>query len=398
MIYNETVSPRSIPLIDGGDVLKRFFETMQSKVLASYSFDNPSLTESSMDKRRTLKFTINIYMENYISSDRYKYYYGSFDVKFEKVISIENYDKFNWNNKLRFIKFDTMFINYSDTNKKISDKRIYGITLETKRRDFIDKWIKIEAINLKVSNFKINPNLEYNNESGKYLRKKYNPLSIVPIIGKTAKLIKVTGIKDSKDIFSHLGEYEGFDKYGTPDKLRIEGGVYKNSKYIITEIQECSFSHCHLIKEIYIGWLVNRITWNMYQCNSLINIKVDKFNSVYKDIDGVLYKDKELIGFPPGRTGEYIVPDGTIKIGNTAFKSSQISNLILPEGLEEIGCNAFYECMNLKEIVLPLSIKRVCFNNDKGQKPIKQKIYLHDDKLKKRPYSITEIIKMFPEK
>lgn len=227
---------------------------------------------------------------------------------------------------------------------------------------------------------------------------KYDLLSIVPLSENTAKLIKVTGINDRDDAFSHVGDYEGVEYYETPKILKIEEGEFNSQKYIITEIQACSFSHCHDLKEIYIGSAVTKISWNMYQCDSLIQIKVDKNNSVYHDKDGVLFKDNELVGFPPGRTGEYVVPEGTVKIGNTAFKSSRISNLILPEGLEEIGCNAFYECRNLNEIVLPLSIKLVRFNNNIGNQSIRQKFYLAEDKLKECPYSIDEIIEMYPEK
>lgn len=228
--------------------------------------------------------------------------------------------------------------------------------------------------------------------------KKYNQLTIVPITKRSAKLIKVTGIYERDDIFVNLGYYEGINEYETPEKLKIEEEVCENNNYIITEIQQCSFSHCHDLKEIYIGPWVIKINWNMYLCNSLTNIKVNELNPVYHDQDGVLFKGNELIGFPPGRKGEYIIPKGTLKIGNTAFKSSQISSLILPEGLEVIGCNAFYECKNLKEIVLPLSIRKVKFNNNVDHKPILQKFYLQGDKLKKRPYTISEIIKMYPEK
>lgn len=229
-------------------------------------------------------------------------------------------------------------------------------------------------------------------------RKKISLLTIVPISEHTARLIKVIGINKRDDTFVNFGEYEGFAKYETPQILKIEEGEFHNQKYTITEIQECSFSHCHDLKEIYIGAGVKKITWNMYQCDSLTQIKVDKINTVYQDKDGVLFKGNELVGFPPGRTGKYVVPEGTLRIGNTAFKSSKISSLIIQEGLEEIGCNSFYECRNLKEIVLPRSIKIVKFNYNVGRQPILQKFYLQGDKFKKGPYSIDEIINMYPEK
>lgn len=399
MIFKKKINPKVISLIKGGEALNRFFESMEREVSHNYTFVNHTLYESSHYKQRNLQFTINVEIINDLKGDLYSYHYGSFDVKFEKIISIENYENFKWDrSRVRAIAFDQAKIKYKLSNEDALKDRTYGISLETVKSTFINHWIKIEAVQLEVSNFKINPALELDVESGKYRRKQFSTLTIVPLTPKTAKLIKVTGPNNQNNTFINFGDYEGWNKYDTQEKLMISHGEYEGKRYLITEIQECTFSHCSKIKEIFIGKHVTKIKWNMYNCSSLLDIKVDKSNPVYQDKDGVLFKGNELIGFPPGRTGEYIIPEDTLKIGNTAFKSSQISSIILPEGLEEIGCNAFYECKKLKEIVLPLSIKKVKFNNNVDCKPIQQKFYLHGDKLKKRPYSIDEITKMYPEK
>lgn len=53
------------------------------------------------------------------------------------------------------------------------------------------------------------------------------------------------------------------------------------------------------------------------------------------------------------------IPIGVEKIGDYAFSESEIQNVSIPETLVEIGQNAFYNCLNLKEIYIPESVKTI---------------------------------------
>ena len=214
--------------------------------------------------------------------------------------------------------------------------------------------------------------------------------------GNTACLVGVDGMSNDDTIFANLGKYEGFNNYETDEVLVIDVGEYAGKRYKITEIKPCSVSHCREVKEIFIGAEVEKINWNMYECVSLLNIRVDTNNKVFHEVEGVLFKGKELIAFPHGRRGKYIVPEGIKKLGNCSFKSSRIENIVLPDSLVEIGSNVFYECPNLSEIVLPKRIKKVAMNCDKRHVPIGQKFYLSEDTNRSNPLSITEITKMYP--
>lgn len=88
---------------------------------------------------------------------------------------------------------------------------------------------------------------------------------------------------------------------------------------------------------------------------------VDDNNSVYSDIDGVLFnKDKSiLISYPNAREeSSYVVPDGVKEIGEYAFSFSEIKQVKLPEGLEKVGEYAFYSS-ELYNIDLPSSLKEI---------------------------------------
>jgi len=76
-------------------------------------------------------------------------------------------------------------------------------------------------------------------------------------------------------------------------------------------------------------------------CTSLESIHVGE-GSGYSNIDGVVVsKGKDaIVLFPPGRTGDYKVPDGVIEVIYGAFNSSQIKNLDLNE-VVTLGYGAF---------------------------------------------------------
>lgn len=65
----------------------------------------------------------------------------------------------------------------------------------------------------------------------------------------------------------------------------------------------------------------------------LHDINVAKGNANYRSVDGVLYSadGKTLIAFPPGRTGEYVIPSGVEKIAPAAFYNcTQLTSVVIP--------------------------------------------------------------------
>lgn len=227
----------------------------------------------------------------------------------------------------------------------------------------------------------------------------YYLLKIVPLTDTTCELIgfiEVGEEYDENNFIATLPKYIGNDYHYTPNELRLESAILNGQKYDIVKMKAASFSHCNRLRTIVISSKVKDINWNMYRCSSLQNIFVEKDNSTYYDIDGVLFHKEELVGFPQGRTGVYRVPNGIRKIGNCAFKSSYISQVIFPNSLQEIGHNAFYECKNIKEFILPPSIRIVHRNDNVNNTPITQDFYLSSDYQKSNPLKILDITKMFP--
>lgn len=90
------------------------------------------------------------------------------------------------------------------------------------------------------------------------------------------------------------------------------------------------------------------------QCDQLDSIAVDKGNTAFKAVDGVVFSadGKTLELYPSGRRGACTVPAGTERIGDSAFTGARgLTGVTLPAGMAEIGNSAFEGCDGLKEIV-----------------------------------------------
>ncbi len=87
----------------------------------------------------------------------------------------------------------------------------------------------------------------------------------------------------------------------------------------------------------------------------LTTFEVDADNPTYTTVNGILYtKDMtELIECPTNKIGDLIIPEGVISICHDAFIGNHLASIILPNSLETIGYQAFWNSAYLTEITLP---------------------------------------------
>lgn len=125
------------------------------------------------------------------------------------------------------------------------------------------------------------------------------------------------------------------------DLKQIESIVLPES---VTKIGDFAFSFASGLKSINIPKNVEEIGKYAFDgCESLTNIDVDEQNTMYTDIDGVLFsKDTtQLLCFPPGIEGTYIIPSSVKDIPEAAFSRSKLSVVTIPESVEHIAGYSF---------------------------------------------------------
>lgn len=156
----------------------------------------------------------------------------------------------------------------------------------------------------------------------------------------------------------------------------------------VEDIDAEAFADCTGITSIIIPKTVNRIGDDVFKgCDNLSRIEVEPGNNKYTaDEEGVLFsKDKvALVCYPKGRTKDtYTIPatvrqiysaafyqctnlkeiimdnDSVVLIQDNAFEGCNFNTITLPESLEEIGDKAFANNEGLLEISLPLRVGKI---------------------------------------
>ena len=98
------------------------------------------------------------------------------------------------------------------------------------------------------------------------------------------------------------------------------------------------------LKTITIGKGLQTAKWEFVYLSALEEFIVSEENPYISSKDGVLFnKDKTLlISYPNGKEdNEYIIPDGVVTIGDTAFLQAGISSVVIPNSVITIGREHF---------------------------------------------------------
>lgn len=131
----------------------------------------------------------------------------------------------------------------------------------------------------------------------------------------------------------------------------------------LEKIGEYAFYDCRAITQVTVPASVKSIASNPWgACTALTKISVAEGSTTFATNLDVLF-DKNitrLISYPCGkRVNEYILPASTREVGDNAVRnSSYLMNVMLNDGLEVIGGNAFNSC-NLTSCRIPASVKEI---------------------------------------
>lgn len=117
------------------------------------------------------------------------------------------------------------------------------------------------------------------------------------------------------------------------------------------------FNSCTALTQVEFTDNVGIINFNsvFYLCSKLKTFTVSENNPNYEDDeDGVLYNrgKTEIVYYPEGLTGNYVIPESVVRIGGGVFRAkTNITEIVITKNITYIGASAFESCPNLVKVV-----------------------------------------------
>ena len=234
------------------------------------------------------------------------------------------------------------------------------------------------------------------------------------------------GISYSIDEEKETAEAIGYDQSSSyvtiPSTITVDGKVYSvvsigksafdsSDKLLevtvedgVEEIKKYAFYYCRYLRKVKLPTTLKSVgLWAFWKSQSLSSIyipasltdlnaqafneggmsayEVSPDNPVYSSEDGIMFnKDKtELLHFPAKKQVEsYPIPEKVEKIGEFAFESNQLNEVIFHDKLLSIDDYAFFLCEKLEKADVPNSVEFVgesafsrCYNLKEAHLPEK---------------------------
>ena len=132
------------------------------------------------------------------------------------------------------------------------------------------------------------------------------------------------------------------------------------------QLGDNAFWGCQSLKSVEIPELLGTIGNSAFaSCSSLESITVSENNSTFVAVDNCLMRGKNMStkSIVLGCKTSKIPTDGSVSsIGSYAFSGSDLTSIILPEGIEYVGDCAFSGCTSVTSISLPESLTHIGYS------------------------------------
>ena len=166
-------------------------------------------------------------------------------------------------------------------------------------------------------------------------------------------------------------KYVGASAFASMEKLESV------ENYNVPQSDHSTFYHCDLLESVKIGSNVETISKGMFaNCEKLANVAFEeRNNSLSLSIEEGAFSSCENIT-------EIILPEGVDSIGKEAFRDcSGLTNIKIPSTLKSIEKTAFSGCKNLQKIYIE-DIAAWCNNTFHESLSFEKHLYMNDEEIK----------------
>ncbi len=132
----------------------------------------------------------------------------------------------------------------------------------------------------------------------------------------------------------------------------------------ISTIEKEAFFDCDALTSVTVPEQVSIIREGAFSnCTNLQEIYVSPKNLAYASIDGILFEKetRTLMCYPAGNNrNHYDIPNGIQAIGEDAFFNCQsLTSISIPDSVRSIGEYAFCGCISMSDIAIPMSTTNI---------------------------------------
>ena len=129
----------------------------------------------------------------------------------------------------------------------------------------------------------------------------------------------------------------------------------------VKSIGAYAFAECTGLKSVQLPSGIRTVGEGAFSCCDSLEEILLAGGSSYKVENGALYAKsaKKLVAVPAMMEGSFTVPKGIKAIGRDCFSDSRLTEVILPDSLEEIGDYAFYGANDLQLPAFPNKLKKI---------------------------------------
>ena len=173
---------------------------------------------------------------------------------------------------------------------------------------------------------------------------------------KYAKNLYINGeILEELIIPAEVTEIKNYTFYGMNRITKLV--IHEN----VTSIGSYAFEKCTNITEITLP-VSAKINYSFDGCTNIQKVTLTKGTGIMQNYSYSTdtSSDETFYEYTPwyvGKSKNIIIEDGVTNIGDNAFfNCDEIENISLPEGVTKVGDNAFMNCKNLKTITIPESL------------------------------------------
>lgn len=196
-------------------------------------------------------------------------------------------------------------------------------------------------------------------------RAESNPFCIGLLFYRVDEATKTASVVKAPPQYDYMSQYSVSEPVVIPDSVS-----YGGKNYVVTAVGDSAMMNFENVAEVQLPSTIKTIGGYAFSSAGINKINLPEGLTVIGDYaffgtqltDVVLPERLDSLGsnaFGFSNVSSIAIPSSVRHFGNSIFSFSRLAEVTLPENMEEIPYRLFADCLKLKTITLPQSVRRI---------------------------------------